>query len=342
MTAEQKFKLAIILLITIFGGGTLGYMSIEKWSFLDALYMTIITISTVGFREVGGLSPLGKAFTMGLIISSISVVAYGVTVISSFILEGHFRETGRKRKMEAKIKKLKNHYIVCGEGKVAEQVLIELRRAQVPFIIITKDFETFVKNLEAFPSERAEEILYIEGEPTKDEVLREAGVEQAKGLLTCLASDTNNLFVTLSARELNPKLKIVAQATGEISQSKMIKAGADNVISPEIIGGRRMASIILRPTVVSFLDIMTRGEKDITLRLEEVSITPKSTLVGKSISEAEIRRLTDTLVVAIKDERTNILRYTPPPSTILKENDVLLVLGGEEGISKLSSLCKSN
>jgi len=340
MTAEQKVKLAIMLLLIIITAGATGYMLIEKWTLLDSLYMTVITISTVGFKEVANLSPLGRAFTMFLIISSICVVAYGVTVISSFILEGHFRELGRMRKMEAKIRKIKDHYIVCGEGKVAEQVVEELIRANVPFIIVCKNPANFQKELQLSRPQRKDTLLYIEGDPTKDEVLKEAKVEHAKGLITCLPSDTNNLFVTLSARALNPKLKIVVQAHEEISESKMLKAGADNVISPEIIGGRRMASIILRPTVVSFLDIMTRTEKDVTLRLEEVKIPQNSPLVGKSISEAEIRRQTGTLVVAIKDEETGKIHYTPPPSSIIKKNDILLVLGEEKGINKLCNLCK--
>ena len=340
MTLNQRVKLALALPVIIIFGGTAGYMSIEGWTFLDSLYMTVTTISTVGFREVGILSPLGKVFTMGLIISSIPMFAYCVAVISRFIImEGHFQKIGRKRKMETKIKKMKNHYIICGEGKVAEQVVEEFKGAKAPFIIITRDFETFGKNLELTSLKTDADLLYIEGEPTKDEVLKEARVEEAQGLLTCLDSDTDNLFVTLSARSLNSELKIVAQAKEEISQGKMMKAGANNVISPYVIGGRRMASVILRPTVASFLDIMMRGGKDVTLRLEEMMIPPRSTLTGKSISEAEIRRQTGTLVVAIKGKEADKVIYNPPPSSILKEKDIILVLGGEEGINKLRHLC---
>lgn len=331
MSYEYKFKLAVILLTIIILGGVSGYMAIEEWSFLDSLYMTIITISTVGFKEVSELSASGRIFTIVLIISSISILAYGITAISSFILEGHFREIGRRRKMEAKIKKLKNHFIVCGEGKVALQVVEELKRAKAKFVVIAKDIKIFEKY--SLP-------VFLQGDATNDEVLKHARIEDAKGLVTCLASDTDNLFVTLSARELNPQLKIVAEAREEISQNKMLKAGANNVISPEIIGGIRMASVILRPTVVSFLDVMMRGEKDVTLRLEEVKIPPKSPLAGKSISEAEIRRETGTLVVAIKDEETGRIKYNPPSSSVLKEEDILIVLGEEEGINKLSELCK--
>ncbi len=340
MTLERRVKLAVAFLVIIVSGGTAGYMNIEGWTFLESLYMTVITISTVGFKEVGELSPLGRVFTLVLIVFSISMLAYCVTVISSFIMEGHFREIGRKRKMEAKIGKAKNHYIICGEGKVAEQIVEEFQAIGAPFVIITRDFETFGKDLEPTSARGAANLLYTEGEPTKDEVLKEAGIEQAKGLLTCLDSDTDNLFVTLSARSLNPQLKIVAQAKEEISQGKMLKAGANNVISPYVIGGRRMASVILRPTVVSFLDIMMRGGKDVTLRLEEIIIPSLSPLEGKSISEAEIRRQTGTLVVAIKDEKTGKVVHNPPPSSILKEKDVVLVLGEEEGIDKLRHLCK--
>lgn len=161
MTLNQRVKLALALPAIIIFGGTAGYMNIERWTFLDSLYMTVITISTVGFREVGNLSPLGKTFTMGLIISSISMFAYCVAVISRFIMEGHFQEIGRKRKMETKIKKMKNRYIVCGEGKVAEQVVEEFKGAKAPFIIITRDFETFGKNLELASSKTDADLLYI-------------------------------------------------------------------------------------------------------------------------------------------------------------------------------------
>lgn len=216
----------------------------------------------------------------------------------------------------------------------------EFQATEVPFIIITRNFEAFGKDLEPISAKGVANLLYLEGEPTKDEVLKEAGVERAKGLLTCFDSDADNLFVTLSARSLSPQLKIVVQAGEEISQKKMMRAGADNVISPYIIGGRRMASVILRPTVVSFLDIMMKGQKDVALRLEEIVIPPQSPLEGKSISEAEIRRQTGMLVVAIKDEKTGKIVHNPPSSSILKEKDVILVLGEEEGINKLRHLCK--
>jgi len=334
MTAEQKFKVAVLLLIAILLIGTLGYMGIEKLSPLNALYMTVITISTVGFKEVKDLSPAGIGFTILLIIGSVSMVAYGITVISSFILEGHFREIGRTKKMKAEIDKIKEHYIVCGISRTARQVIQELQRARVPFLVIASDSQNLEKE--------AGEVLHIEGDPTDDEVLKKSQVEKAKGLIACLSSDTDNVFVTLSARALNPKLKIVAQASGEISESKMLKAGADKVISPEVIGGRRMASIILRPTVVSFLDIMTRGGEDVTLRLEEVNIPPSSPLSGKSITETEIRRKTGTLVVGIKKEQTGRIRYNPSSSTVLEDNDILLVLGDEESITKLCSLCEKS
>ena len=202
MTLEQKVRLAVAFLVIVVSGGTAGYMNIEGWTFLESLYMTIITVSTVGFKEVGDLSSLGRVFTLILIVLSISMLAYCVTVISSFILEGHFREIGRKRKMEVKIGKVKNHYIVCGEGKVAEQIVEEFQAMGILFVIITRDFESFGKYLKPTSAKRAVNLLYLEGEPTKDEVLKEAGVERAKGLLTCLDSDTDNLFVTLSAARL--------------------------------------------------------------------------------------------------------------------------------------------
>ena len=331
MTAERKFKVAVLLMAAIILNGTLGYMGIENLPFLDALYMTVITVSTVGFGDVVALSPAGIVFTIVLIISSICVVAYGIFVISSFIIEGHFQEIGRIKKMQTEIAKIKGHYIVCGVNRTALQVVEELRRARVPFLVVAADSENLEKE--------EGEILCVKGDPTDDEVLKSAQVQKAKGLITCLSSDTDNVFVTLSARALNPKLKIVAQASGEIAESKMLKAGADNVISPEVIGGRRMASIILRPTVVSFLDIMTRGSEDVTLRLEEVRIPPRSSLSGKSINETEIRRETGTLVVGIRKEQNGKITYNPSPSTVLEDNDTLLVLGDEESIAKLWGLC---
>ena len=333
MSPFQKFRLAVLIIIALILFGTAGYCFIEKWNTLDSFYMAVITISTVGFHEIHPLSPSGKIFTIILIIASIGTVAYVVTVISSFIIEGEFSHITRRKRMDKEIESLKGHYIVCGLGRVSREIIREFKRENIKFVIVAKnaDFKNDVV---------LENCLYLQADPSEDEVLEKAGIKEAKGLVSCLDTDEENLFVVISARSLNNSLRIITSARNESSRAKMLKAGADNVILPEIVGGRRMASMILRPQVVSFLDVMTSTQEDIPLRLEEVKVDKTSKIAGLNLKDAKIPQNTGMLVVAVLKEGKGFI-YNPSSSTIIGAGDVLIVLGKEDQVYRLKEYLKS-
>lgn len=334
MEPLKKFKIALTLITLLLLIGVLGYMMIEKFSLIESLYMTVITISTVGFHEVKELSTSGRIFTIFLIFCSISILAFGINIINSFIIEGRFGYIARRRRMEDAIKSLREHYIVCGNSKVSQQAVAEFLNAGVNFVLVASNKSNLEKLIEGG------RVLFLERDPRDDENLKIAGIERAKGLLACMEEDVDNLFIVISSRSLNPRLKIVALVREETSQSKMLKAGADNVISPEIIGGRRMAYMLLKPEVLSFLDVMTRTTEDISLRLEEIKIPENSPLKGLSLAQAKIPQKTGLLIVAIKRPQGEFV-YNPHSQTLLKEGEVLIVLGNDEQIKKLKEYIAS-
>lgn len=329
----KKIRLALLLLILLIILGTCGYVYLEKWGILDSLYMTVITISTVGFHEIHGLNPAGKIFTIFLIISSVGIFAYAVTIIGNFIIEGQFSSITRRKIMEKKIASLTNHYIICGADTVAKEVIKEFIRSKVKFILLSENLPPDIGSILG-------ENPFIIGDSTSDELLQLAKIEKAKGLISCLPTDKENLFVVISARNLNPKLKIMSLAKEETSLNKIIKAGADNVIFPEIIGGRRMASMILRPEVLSFLDVMTTSPQEgLSLKLEELTVTKRSSLANLELKKAQIPQKTGLLVVAIK-KKSGFL-YNPSSSTVIEPNDKLIVLGKDEQIQRLKGVLKA-
>ena len=271
----QKFVLTIILIVLVIFGGTVGYQIIEGWSFIEALYMTIITISTVGFKEVGQLSNAGRIFTIFLILGGIIVITSGISLIFSSIIEGTFGEIIRRQRMEKKLAKIKNHFIICGFGAVGEDVVNEFIRENKPFVLIEKDKNVLNKLLKEFPG-----IIFVIGDATDDEILKNAQIEKAKGILAVLGKTADNLYICLSARSLNPKLRIIARVIESESIDKLKKAGADYVFSPEKIGGIRLAAAALKPAVTSFLDAIIRGEY-LDLVLNEVEVQEHSSIVRK-------------------------------------------------------------
>lgn len=320
MEIQRRIVLLLILLSSVVVFGIIGYMLIEGWPLLDAVYMTVITMTTVGFGEVRPLSNGGMIFTIVLVVGGAGVILYGISNITAIIVEGQLRDILRRRHMERAIKVLKDHYILCGCGQTGIRVAREFLETKKRFVIVEKE-----------PSkiERLGEInklLYIQGDATQDEILLTAGVKNAKGLVSALPKDKDNVFVVLSARNMNPGLRIVARAETEESGPKLKRAGADAVVFPTFIGGLRMASEMLRPQVVEFLDVMMRG-KDMTLRIEEVEIHPGSRLAGKTLGEIEIPQKTGLIVVAIKESESGTYRYNPHASFKLKELDILIVLG---------------
>jgi voltage-gated potassium channel len=316
--------LPVILLVTIIiSFGTIGYMLIEGWGLLDSLYMTVITLSTVGFKEVGDLSTSGRLFTIILIIGGVGTVLYALGKGARFILEGELQEAFGRRILEKKVKGLKDHYIICGFGRMGKIIGKELKNRGVEFIAIEKN---------PIPYEK-EEMLILEGDATQDDVLKESGIEKAKGLITVLSTDAENLYVVLSAKGLNPGLYIVARAGEEGSEQKLLRAGADRVISPYLIGGLRIAHTVLKPAVVDFIEFATKAG-NIDLQMEEITIPESSGLIGLTLDQCGMGRELGIIVVAIK-RATGEMRFNPTFRTTIKLGDTLIVLGE---VSKLKIL----
>ncbi len=308
-------------------GGAVGYRLLEGFTWTEALYMTLITLSTVGFGEVRPLSPEGRWFTMGLIVLGVGTGAYALGALTEYIVSGELQGILARRRRMATLKRLRHHYIVCGCGHVGLQVALELQRLGLPLVVVDPHPEAL---------ERCEQhgLLYFEGEPTEDEVLKQVGIARARGLVAVLESDADNLFVVLSARGLNPELTIVAQAVSEGAAQKLYRAGADRVVSPYAMAGHRMAGLLVRPYVVAFLDATLRSP-DLELWLEEIRVAEHSALVGKTLAEADIRARSGANVLAIaRGDR----QVDWSPRLRIQAGDVLIVLGRREQLLALARL----
>lgn len=324
--------MVFIFLILLVMFGTLGYALLLNIPFVDALYMTIITLSTVGFKEVAELNTTAKLFTIFIIVGGISTATYAITNLATFILEGEFSEIMRRKTMEKTIQNLHDHYILCGAGETGLSVIKRFRKSNASFVVIEKEEDKVTDLL-------ADNVLVIHGDATHEETLDLAQIRSAKGMVTCLSNDADNVFVVLTAREMHPALHIVSRAIGNKAHIKLKRAGADNTISPNELGGTRMASLLLRPTVVSFLDIITHmGE--VVLDLEEVTITETSSLIDMTLQEAHIPERTGLNVLAIKKERETKIRVNPGSQELIQSGDKLVVLGQVEQIEKLRKMIK--
>jgi voltage-gated potassium channel len=317
MILFRKISSILLLLALVLVSGSSGYMTIEDWSFLDSLYMTVITVASVGYGETHPLSDNGRIFTMILILFGSGILLYSISMITAFIVEGELTDILKNMKMKNTIEKFQGHFIVCGESQTGRYVVEELIKTHKPFVVIETD-----KAKLAALGERG--IPYIEGDATTDAVLEAAGIERASGLITTLHTDAENLFVVLTAKGLNPGLRVIAKAVDEESRQKLQKVGADGVVMPNAIGGLRMVSEMVRPNVVSFLDLMLRS-KDQTIRVEELSITPDSPFVGKTLLETGIVALPDVTVVALKQDGGYLIN--PPRNTVLRGGMVIIVMG---------------
>jgi voltage-gated potassium channel len=326
LTHRHIFSPLTVIVIAI-SLGTLGYQVIEEWSMVDALYMTVITMTTVGYGEVWPLSEAGRLFTIGLILTSIGIAGYVVSKITALVVEGEVKRLIEGRRMDKSIAKLSNHIILCGAGRTGLHIAEELARARIPFVVIEQDKEALEDVM------RIEGLLYLEEDATQDETLLMAGIKRARGLITTLSEDKDNIFVTLCARSLNPELRIVARLIEDKNREFLRKAGADEIVSPNAIGGVRMASVLLRPVVVSFLDEMLRVTGQ-TLRMEEMHVDETPGLLDKSLGEVNIRRRTGLLVLAIKSQKQGY-QFNPGADTILHSGDVLIVVGTEDQLSRL-------
>jgi len=327
MNPVRNLRFSLIALVSIVLLGTLGYSYIEHWSYLDSVYMTVITLSTVGFREVQQLSDLGQVFTIILIICGTGLVAYAAGSIVQLMVEGQFRQIIGRKKLLQQISKLENHYIVCGYGRIGNFICNEFVAKPVSFVVVESDPALCEKMNE-------EGILYVNGDATDDDILISAGITKANGLITAVTSDTANVYITLTARGLNPDLFILARAGEKTTEKKLLRAGASKVISPYVIGATRMAQAILRPSVMDFIEIAT-AHHNLELQIEEICIRAGSDLVEKTLMSSDIRKELGIIIVAIKKRGTEKMLFNPSSQAVLDVGDILITLGEPAAIHNL-------
>ena len=325
-----RFLATILLLVVLTGAGAMGYVLIEGWSLEDALYMTVITVTAVGYEEVHPLSRAGRQFTTALLLGGLTWMGLWFALITSFIVELDLKNVLRRRRIMREIGQMAGHFIVCGAGRTGRQVVQELEAMNAPWVVIEREPSRVENLLSIIP-----DAYVIEGDATHDQTLVEAGLRKARGLVTCLSGDTDNLFVCLSARDLAPDAVIVARAYEEETMDKLYRAGATHVVSPNVSGAVRMASMLLRPSVVSFLDIATRSS-ELALRMEGTAIGEGSRVAGKSLAEARIPHETGLIVIALrKASDGGGFVFNPVADTRLEPGDEVIVLGKQEQIDRL-------
>jgi len=326
-----RFIGAIVFFIVLTISGTVGYVLIEEASIFDAFYMTVITLTAVGYDEHVALSPTGRTFTAGLLAVGLTAMGIWFALITSFIVELDLKDVLRRRKMENKIEKLRDHVILCGSGRTGRQVMEELLTMGQPFVALERDSNRLEWIYQQYPS-----VLVVQGDATVDSELESAGIEHASGLLTCLSADTDNVFVCLSARHLNKGLNIVARALEDETVDKLYRAGADHVVSPNVSGAIRMTAMLLRPEILDFLDVSTRSQ-GLSLRFEQASLPAGSKLVGKTLAQAQTPQNTGLLVIALRKtaQDNNDFVFNPAADALLDPGAEVIVLGEGDQIQRL-------
>jgi voltage-gated potassium channel len=321
---------ALLLLIGIFIAGVVGFTILDPAaSWVDAMYMTANVVTTAGFREAVTLSRAGEIFTVILLIFGILCMAYFTSVMTAFVVEGDLTQTFRRRRMLRTVQHMSDHFVVCGAGNAGLSVLAELVATRRPTVVIEADVIRAQRVEELFP-----EVPVLIGDSPADDVLRAAGVERARGVVVCIDDDKDSLVVTVTARQLNPEARIVARATDERGVSRIRHAGADAVIAPSHIGGMRMASEMLRPSVVGFLDKMLR-DRERNLRIEEIEVPPGSRYEGKKIGEIDFRAESNLLLLAVHQPNGGEYVYNPVSDHRVLAGSQLIVMGDPDGVSRM-------
>ena len=326
--SRRRFLPLLFIPILVVGVGVVGYMLIEGWSLTESLFMTVITLTTVGFGEIRPLSPVGRWFTIVLILLGVSTIAYSLGVAGEYLLTADVGRRLRRRRMRKTIEKMQDHVIVIGYGRVGQSAAEALQDSSQKMVLIEKVEESAQAAI-------AKGLVVIQGDATDDEVLQEAGIVYARTLLVCTGDTRDNLFIVLSARGLNTDLRIIARSDVE-SKAKMRRAGADRIVSPYQTGGKYMANIALRPHVADFLDVVTL-DNGLELWLEELTIEPGSELVGQTVGQADIRQRTGvTLAAVLRHQSQQML--TPEAATYLESGDKLIVLGSRTQLAAMEAL----
>ena len=326
MKSIRHLKFCILLLILVILLGVSGYMSIEHWNFLDALYMAVTTLTTVGYNEVHELTNPGRIFTIFFIIIGVVYFLYIAGAVVQFMVEGQIRTILGRRSLDKKIDRLKNHYIVCGYGRIGKTLCTMLKRKAVDLVVIEKDKDLIPVMVE-------NKIFYISGDAGDETNLIKAGIRHAKGLIAVLATDTDNVFLVLTARQLNPDIYIMANASHNESKPKLIAAGANRVELPYDMGAVSMAQRIIRPTVTNFLNLaFAQKRKDI--QMEEIPVNPSSELVNVMLKDSGIRQRFNLIIIAIKKSDDSMM-FNPSFEAVIESGDTVIAVGEEENLKKL-------
>lgn len=328
--SRTRAKIGVIAVLVAMTIGTLVFHVIERWTILDSLYVTAQTVTTVGFGDLAPRTHAGRAFATVFMMVGVGIVLYALTSTVQSIVQSELLATFGQRRYSRKMSRLRNHFIICGAGRVGSHLVRALMGSEHPFIVIESDAKKVAQLMDLG-------IPVLVRDATLEESLREAGVEHARGLAACLPDDANNVYVVLTARDLNPKLHIVARAAEEQAEHKLIRAGANRVVAPTLIGGHRMAMALTKPAVEDFLGSITANELD--LGFEQLEVGPVSKLIGRKLRETNIRSELNIVVVSIKRIDGQII-FNPSGETLIENGDLLIAIGSAETLAKLKALAR--
>lgn len=332
MIFTTRIKIALIILLAIILTGTLGFHLIEGWSFVDSFYLCMATLSTVGYGDFVPVSIPGKIFAVFIIVVGVGMMFYTLVLLAETFIEGRLRYLLGGGKLEKLIEKLQNHFIICGGGRIGSLICRELTAEKIPCVLIDN-------NPVVIDKAKEQGFLYCKGDATQDKVLINAGIKRAKGVICVLPTDAQNLYVILTARELNQKIYILARSEEEESEHRLLRAGADRVMSPYQLGGMRMAMAVVRPAMLDFFEITT-SRQSLELRMEEVSVGRSSRFVAKTLEASEIRKDYGLIIVAAKKE-TGKMIFNPAANYVIEEGDKLIAMGEDENVKKFAQACVS-
>lgn len=329
MSPKTKFQLALGVIAALVATGTIGYKLILGLPWFDCFYFTLITITTIGFGEPQGMTEPARYFTAFLIITGVSTIGYALSVAARALLEFELIATFGKRKMFKDISKLSDHYIVCGAGRIGARVIREIARRGHDFVVIEGNEASADKLLSLG-------YLVLMGDATDDNVLRAAGIERARGLVCAVSSDPDNLYITLTARDINKELRIVSRANDESAVKRLLKAGADQVVSPAITGSNQMAQVLLRPAVAAFMEMATMTDK-LELEMEQIEITDQSPFINHALKDSGIRADLNVMVIAIRRSGGKMI-FNPSAETVIEKQDALVVIGSHDSLEALEKM----
>lgn len=327
----HRLRLALTIFIAVLVTGTVVFRHLLELGWIDALYFTVVTLATVGYGDIQPLGQDARLFTVAFILGGLGAASYSISIVMVAIIEGEFRGELKHLRMLKEIEKLKNHVILCGFGRIGAELAASFAAESLPCVVIEQDDNALAQG-------EALGYLMLKGDATTDEALRMAGIERAKSVVPALATDADNLFIVISARQLNPKLNIVARATDENTAAKMTKAGADRIVRPLHIGANHFAQAVLRPTVLDFIQVSGR-RKQTEFQIEEVVVQEGSGMIGRSLADISLRKEIGVVLIGIKRVQGDLV-FNPSADTTIQAGDTLVAIGGEGHLNKLRALAR--